>query len=556
MALRTNGSWAGFCSVSDLHLIWFKRDLRVRDHAPLAQAAASGGVVLPLYVIEPRVFQAADFDALHWDFVRAGLVELSHGLAQLGGPLQVARGEVVEVLEAVRKAMSPGQLQLWSHEETGNDLTFQRDKAVAQWCRVHRVRWTEFPQNGVVRGLTDRDGWAWHWHQRMKALQAPTPAAFKPVDSRLVDQAEVTWEPVDALPGRAELGLTHQPRTTVSEGGEVAAQATLASFLAGRGRQYHRQMSSPVTAYDACSRLSAYLAWGNLSMKQIVQATRARQAELVENDQHAADGQKFPKAALTAFLSRCHWHCHFMQKLEREPAIEFRAMNPAFDSLRVGEWEGARYAAFCAGQTGFPFVDACLRALQAHGWINFRMRAMLVSFAAYDLWLDWRGFAHWLARQFVDYEPGIHYSQIQMQSGVTGINTMRIYNPIKQGFDQDPEGTFIRRYVPELAGLPTLWVHQPWKAAVSDLTSAGVVLGKTYPSPVMNHHQAVTRARAAFATIRRDPKTQEANRAVYLKHGSRVGPARRRIRGDDSVEFDPPAQLRRRQEQAQMRLFD
>ena len=111
---------------------------------------------------------------------------------------------------------------------------------------------------------------------------------------------------------------------------------------------------------------------------------------------------------------------------------------------------------------GYPFIDACMRALKQRGWINFRMRAMLVSFASYHLWLDWRLFRDWLACQFIDYEPGIHYSQIQMQSGLTGINTLRIYNPVKQGMDHDPAGVFIREWVPELKGIVGEAIHQPW----------------------------------------------------------------------------------------------
>ena len=163
---------------------------------------------------------------------------------------------------------------------------------------------------------------------------------------------------------------------------------------------------------------------------------------------------------VSSFGSRLHWHCHFIQKLESEPAIEFHDFHPFMRGIRPMDSE--RFQAWTEGRTGVPFVDACMRALLAHGWINFRMRAMLMSFASYHLWLPWRESGLHLARQFVDYEPGIHWSQCQMQSGSTAINTIRIYNPVKQGQDHDPNGCFIREWCPELASLPDVYLHEPW----------------------------------------------------------------------------------------------
>jgi deoxyribodipyrimidine photo-lyase len=189
-----------------------------------------------------------------------------------------------------------------------------------------------------------------------------------------------------------------------------------------------------------------------------VQATRARRYQVRALPPERRGGWS---AALAAFEGRLHWHCHFIQKLESEPSIEFENLHRACDGLRENDFDAERFEAWRAGHTGFPLVDACMRALQAGGWINFRMRAMLVSFSSYQVWLHWRQPARALARLFTDYEPGIHYSQVQMQSGTTGINTLRIYNPVKQSQDHDPEGAFIRRWVPELADVPTDWIHSP-----------------------------------------------------------------------------------------------
>ena len=154
-----------------------------------------------------------------------------------------------------------------------------------------------------------------------------------------------------------------------------------------------------------------------------------------------------------------------------------------------------------------------MRALDQHGWINFRMRAMLMSFASYHLWLPWRASGLHLARKFVDYEPGIHWPQVQMQSGTTGINTMRIYNPVKQGHDQDPFGHFVRRFVPELAPLPDAYLHEPWRFdGAVDLP---------YPAPIVDNAAAARAARDALHAVRQGSGHKAVARQIVDRHGSR-----------------------------------
>jgi deoxyribodipyrimidine photo-lyase len=219
---------------------------------------------------------------------------------------------------------------------------------------------------------------------------------------------------------------------------------------------------------------------------------------------------------LQSFEGRLHWHCHFIQKLEDEPRIEFENLHQSYDGMRPSAPDTARLTAWENGETGLPFLDACMRSLRATGWLNFRMRAMVMATASYHLWLDWHAPGQALARLFTDYEPGIHWSQVQMQSGTTGINTVRIYNPVKQGLDQDPTGAFTRRWVPELADIDDAFLHEPWKAQ-----NAGKVLGARYPEPIVDHLTAAKVARERIWAVRRsDAFRAEADRIVG-KHGSR-----------------------------------
>ena len=479
-----------------VQIVWFKRDLRVVDHAPLAEAAGHGPV-LPLFVQEPGFWREPDASGRHYAFLRESLAALREDLAALGQPLVLRTGEVEAVLEDLRQRLPIGAL--WSHEETGNAWTYARDRRVAAWAAAHAIPWHERRQTGVIRSLPDRDGWARRWDRQMRAPAAATPLRLVPVPDVAPGHLALPALAADPCPGR-------QP------GGRPEGLATLASFLAERGRPYRRAMSTPGDGAVHCSRLSPHLAWGTLSVREVLQAAEARLRDLPA-------GEREWRGSLVSFAGRLRWHCHFMQKLESEPAIEFRCFHRRYEGLR-GE-DPTLLAAWAEGRTGWPFVDACMRMLRATGWLNFRMRAMLMSVASYQLWLDWRPTGLHLARLFTDYEPGIHWPQAQMQSGTTGINTVRIYNPVKQGQDQDPDGSFVRRWCPELRAVPLRWLHTPWLMPALEQAEAGCAVGRDYPLPVVDHVAAARRARDAIWAVRRGPRFAAEADAIQARHGSR-----------------------------------
>ncbi|MEJ7137028.1 deoxyribodipyrimidine photo-lyase/cryptochrome family protein [Amphibiibacter pelophylacis] len=501
-------------------VVWFKRDLRVQDHAPLHHAAGRGPV-LALYVLEPSLWAQPDAALQHLNFLRETLRDLALQLRPLGATLQLAVGEVPEVL--ARLHASQPFARLMSHEETGNGHTFERDKAVARWCAQAGVQWQEWPQHGVVRRLPSRKVWTARWKALMHAAPWPTPQPGE-IQGLTLPWGGERWPDAQPL-GLSGPGLETPEPAQRQKGGRTLALQVLHDFLEQRSRSYRGGISSPLSAPTACSRLSPHLALGSLGMRELVQATTAHLQRLREQ---ADPDSAWQRKGLSAFLSRLHWHCHFIQKLEDEPALEFFNVHRGYDGLREDSFNPAHFDALTAGRTGWPMVDACVAQLRATGWINFRMRAMLVSVAAYALWLHWRPVGLWLARQFLDYEPGIHWSQMQMQSGTTGINTTRVYNPVKQAQDHDPDGHFVRRWLPALRRVPDAWLNQPWLMPPDVRARCGVAVRPdgdwvdSIPQPQVDLASATREAKARLYERRGQPEVREAKAAIVEKHGSRL----------------------------------
>ena len=481
-----------------MQVIWFKRDLRLSDHLAL-QKAMSKGPVLLLYILEPELWQQPGMSHRQYMFLGECLRDLADACRSRGGNLVIQVGGACEILQNIHRDYGP-ITELWSHQETWNHWTYQRDREVAAWAKSVSVSWHQPPQNGVIRALKDRDGWAARWYQTMKKAPLECPD--------VIHSCHIKSDP---WPHPENIGLSDDDCVYRQPGGSSHAWQLLDSFLRDRGQGYTREMSSPVTGYHSCSRLSAHIAFGTISIREVFHAAQKRGHELSRMPEDARD--RWPQA-IRSFTSRLRWHCHFIQKLEDEVSIEWQALHPAYREIRQ-EFDEKRFQAWQQGRTGYPLIDACMRALRAHGWINFRMRAMLMSFASYHLWLPWQRPAHYLASLFTDYEPGIHYSQVQMQSGTTGMNSLRVYNPIKQGVDQDPCGKFIRQWVPELAEMDQQTIHMPWLAP-SQMNG--------YPMPIVDEKTARQFAASQLYGLRRSQSHKKVAQAIVKKHASRKVP--------------------------------
>ena len=477
-------------------IVWFRYDLRLEDNQAFIEATKNGNV-LPIFIFDKNYYKIDTSSSFHLKFCEDSLKDLNQSLKNLyNSKLNIYYGDTTEILKNISKKFNISEI--YSHHVFKNNYLSKIDGKISKFFKECNIQWYLFNQFGIQLGKRDRYRWSYNWNKFINQ-----PVLEKRVNCNFIIDPDHNKN--------CAISTNFIDDKLIQEGGRKNAVKLLNSFLDNRSDNYQKEMSSPITGEKSCSRLSPYITYGNISLREIYRATKQKLNE---------DISIVKKKSLIAFKSRLAWHCHFIQKLYDEPEIEFKNLNSAFDGLREDDFNPYYYEAWKNGNTGYPFIDACMRYLKVNGWINFRMRAMLVSFASYQLWLDWKKTSKHMAKLFTDYEPGIHYSQFQMQSGTTGINSIRIYNPIKQSIDQDPDGNFIRKWVPELKNVQGKLIHEPWKMTYIDQKSISIELGKNYPLPIIENNKATKIAKDKIWKVKKSKEAKLLSSQILIKHAS------------------------------------
>ena len=464
---------------------WVRRDLRLTDNQALVASAASAEQVVPVFVLDPALLAAPDVAEQRLAFLLEGLRALDADLRARGSRLVVRRGEPRDELARLLGDCSAHAIFA---EEDNWPYAQRRDSGIARDLPLHLVSGLTVHRPDAV---LKQDGTPYQvftaFSRRWRRLPLPGPTLAAP--RRLVTPASVVSLPIPAEPTLS--------RDVPFPPGEREARRRLTEFTNGEDApiyRYGQERDQPGT--EGTSRLSPYLRFGMLSARQAVAAALAAM--------DAAPDASAQQSAET-WLQELVWREFYQAILFHFPQVLEQSFRPELRNVGWRDDEGD-FAAWCAGHTGYPLVDAGMRQLAQTGWMHNRVRMLAASFLTKHLLIDWQRGERYFMQHLVDADPAANNGGWQWCAG-TGTDAapyFRIFNPVLQGKRFDPQGRYVRRWVPELADVPSTTVHQPWKMSQQEQRAAGCVIGRDYPSPIVDHRHARERALAAYRAARSD----------------------------------------------------
>ena len=429
-----------------ISLIWFRRDLRLDDNEVIAKATENRQQVLPFFVIDPWFYEQPEISKARVKFLFESLENLDFNLRAKGSRLYLFEGKSVDIIQNLTLALIEAEKQpkLYFHKDVQVNYGIKRDRQILDFYQQHNLQ-THIGLNHFMQAEENYHNWWRDYHNHQKRSPYPTPQQIDTPDIELnlpqLTIAELKQKYRSFLEGVSYRYL----------GGETFAQKTLESFISHRYQGYHWKMSRPWQAQQgATSHLSAHLDFGTISSRTMYQGV----AQLLDKLPPKSKAQY----SLKTFLDRLRWHDKFTQRHYHHPELAWRNRYPEFD-----EWysnddlnpdKQKLFTAWCEGKTGYPLVDASMRQLNQMGWMNFRMRAMCVTFLTINCGVSWHHGAKYYMSCLVDGNIAINHWQCQAQAGSLNpmSKTFRIYNPTKNLQEKDPTLQFVYCWIPELRG--------------------------------------------------------------------------------------------------------
>jgi deoxyribodipyrimidine photo-lyase len=471
-------------------IVWFRQDLRLADNPALTAAAERGAPVLPLFVLD----DSGDWTpggASRW-WLHHSLAALERHLRELGAPLCLRRGKAAEILPRVVRETGAGAV-LWNR--CYEPYAVARDKRLKQRLADEAVEVASFNGSLLAEPWVLKTGagepykvFTPFWKALQAAGDPPAPLAPPKTLNGLAGIAGDALGDWNLLPRQPDwaggLRAAWAP-------GETGAAARLADFLDGAAAAYRENRDRP--GRPGTSRLSPHLHWGEISPRQVWQATR-----------HAVDAGTVNAGAAEAFLRQLAWRDFSHSLLFHWPDLPEQPWRQAFAAFPWRD-DDEGFAAWCKGRTGYPIVDAGMRQLWLTGWMHNRVRMVAASFLVKHLLIPWQRGEAWFWDTLVDADLANNAAGWQWVAGcgADAAPYFRIFNPVSQGEKFDPKGDYLRQWIPEIAALPDAVIHRPWEAADEDLKQAGITLGKTYPKPIVDHRAARARALAGYENVKR-----------------------------------------------------